>query len=221
MRLAELSAQVAVPVATIKYYLREGLLMPGRSLNRTRAEYGDEHVQRLRLIRSLIDVGGLGIAQVRTILAALDDPPESRHDLLGIAAATLPPVVGPGASESAESTPPEVSQAMDRLGWLADGAGNGDGERDRTRDIEPADLIPLSRAVRAAQQAGVPLPADRLVAYATAQLAVAQTDLDTVAAAADPAEALHIVVVGTLLTDPVLLELRRLAQVVASGQRWG
>jgi len=36
MRMAELSGRVRVPVATIKYYLREGLLPPGERTSRTR-----------------------------------------------------------------------------------------------------------------------------------------------------------------------------------------
>ena len=35
MRLAELSERSGVPTATIKYYLREGLLPPGRQVNAT------------------------------------------------------------------------------------------------------------------------------------------------------------------------------------------
>ena len=54
MRISELSRRSGVPVATIKYYRREGLLPEGRALNPTTVEYDEEHIQRLRLIRSLI-----------------------------------------------------------------------------------------------------------------------------------------------------------------------
>lgn len=45
MRLAELSRRSGVSTATIKYYLREGLLPPGRQVNPTTAEYDDGHLQ--------------------------------------------------------------------------------------------------------------------------------------------------------------------------------
>ena len=35
MKISELSAATDVPVATLKYYLREGLLPPGEALSRT------------------------------------------------------------------------------------------------------------------------------------------------------------------------------------------
>jgi DNA-binding transcriptional MerR regulator len=49
MRLSDLSAASGVPVATVKYYLREGLLPPGRLTAATSAQYDDSHLQRLRL----------------------------------------------------------------------------------------------------------------------------------------------------------------------------
>src|ERR1700716_801088 len=45
MRMAELSAESGVPVATIKYYLREGLLPPGERTSRNQARYDDVHVR--------------------------------------------------------------------------------------------------------------------------------------------------------------------------------
>lgn len=44
MRLSELSERSGVSTATIKYYLREQLLPPGRRVSATQAEYTDSHV---------------------------------------------------------------------------------------------------------------------------------------------------------------------------------
>ena len=49
--------------------------------------------------------------------------------------------------------------------------------------------------------------------------AVAEVDLDLALAAGSPAEAMHRVVVGTVMVDPVLLALRRVAQEAASAER--
>ncbi|MFF0079586.1 MerR family transcriptional regulator [Streptomyces canus] len=52
----------------------EGLLPEGRALNPTAVEYGEEHIQRLRLIRSLVQLGGLSVARTREVLEAVDRP---------------------------------------------------------------------------------------------------------------------------------------------------
>ena len=51
MRISELASRSGVPPATVKYYLREGLLHPGRALSRTQADYDASHVDRVRLVR--------------------------------------------------------------------------------------------------------------------------------------------------------------------------
>src|SRR4028119_2159610 len=51
MRLSDLSAASGVPVATVKYYLREGLVPPGRLTAATQAQYAASHLPRPRLVR--------------------------------------------------------------------------------------------------------------------------------------------------------------------------
>ena len=76
--------------------LREGLLPPGTSRGRTQADYGDDHVRRLRLIRTLIEVGGLAIADVHAVVAAVDDESLSLHDAFGVAHDAITPRHGLG-----------------------------------------------------------------------------------------------------------------------------
>ncbi|QIM20403.1 MerR family transcriptional regulator [Phycicoccus sp. HDW14] len=60
---------------TLKFYLRERVLPPGRATSRTSAEYGEEHVERVRLVRALIEHGGVAVAAVRRIVGVLESPP--------------------------------------------------------------------------------------------------------------------------------------------------
>src|SRR5439155_716721 len=64
MKMSELSRASGVPIATIKFYLREKLLPAGRATAATQAQYDEKHLARLRLIRALVDVGGLPLAAV-------------------------------------------------------------------------------------------------------------------------------------------------------------
>ncbi|WP_407318052.1 MerR family transcriptional regulator [Isoptericola halotolerans] len=211
MRISGLAAATGVPVATLKYYLREGLLPPGEFTARTQATYDQSHVSRVRLVRALIESAGLSLAAVRGVLAALDDPPSSRHDLLGAAhhplvaaeGARLPD--GAGADVSGEDEAAADDDAARRARALAEEHGGcGDGLLvDRLAD-----------QLRAAEAGGLDLSDDYLRGLAEAAALVAAADLSTVPS--EPAAALRQVVLGTLLTDPLLLTLRRLAQVRAS-----
>lgn len=90
MKLAELSRQSRISAATIKYYLREGMLQPGTKVRARLSEYDESHLRRLDLIDALICIVGLSISQVKTILAAVDDPQMSLDDVLTRATVALP-----------------------------------------------------------------------------------------------------------------------------------
>jgi DNA-binding transcriptional MerR regulator len=199
VRISELAERTDVPVHTLKYYLREGLLMPGRATGRTRAEYGEEHVERVRLVRALVEHGHVPIASVRAVVGALDSPPPHTHDLLGVAHCALP------APPTSGEVSAEVAELVASLGWdVGEGA--------------PA-LANLSDAVSVARANGVPLEPAHLRTYAEAMRRVADLDVDVALAAQSPADAMRMVVVGTVLVDPVLVALRRLAQEASSAQR--
>jgi len=199
VRISELGEVTGVPVHTLKYYLREGLLMPGLATSRTRAEYGPEHVERVRLVRALVDPGGVGIAGVRAILEALDAPPPSRHDLYGVAACAMP---APAADHPVDG---EATTLVEALGW-------------QVAADAPA-MRSLSAAVRAAEAAGIGLSAVLLRQYAEAMRGVAEVDLQVAERASSPQEAMRTVVIGTVMLDPVLLALRRVAQEAVSAER--
>ena len=199
MRISELAETTGVPVHTVKYYLREGLLMPGEVTSRTRAEYGPQHVERVRLVRALVEHGGVGIAGVRSILTALTAPPPSRHELLGVAHSALPT---PGDEGPVSD---EITALVADLGWhVCAGA--------------PATRA-LTAAVAAARAAGVPVSGESLRRYAEAMADVAAVDVDMALSATDSAAAMHTVVLGTVMVDPVLVALRRMAQEAVSAQR--
>jgi DNA-binding transcriptional MerR regulator len=74
MRISELSRHANVPTTTIKFYIREGLLPAGERSHRNQASYGEDHLQRLDLIRALRDVAALPLEVVREVLTQVDQP---------------------------------------------------------------------------------------------------------------------------------------------------
>ncbi|HYN30300.1 MAG TPA: MerR family transcriptional regulator [Dermatophilaceae bacterium] len=196
MRISQLAEVTGVPVPTVKFYLREGLLMPGAVTGPTRAVYAEEHVARVRLVRALTESAGLSLAAVREVLETLQHPPRSRHDLLGAAQCALP---APGREHEVSV---EVREVVESLGW-------------RVAPDTPL-LGSLTASVEAARSAGVHLDGRGLRHYAEAVRRVAEIDYAAAARATTVEEAIHLVTVGTAMLDPVLAMLRRLAQEAVS-----
>ena len=85
MKIAELSRRTGAPVATLKYYLREGLLTPGVATAVNQANYEEAHVHRVKLVRALVELGRLSIADARRVLEAVDDDSLPMHEAFGAA----------------------------------------------------------------------------------------------------------------------------------------
>ncbi|MDT0212521.1 MerR family transcriptional regulator [Rothia sp. ARF10] len=203
MRLAELSTETGVAVATLKYYLREGLLHPGRALSRTSADYDEGHVERVRLVRALSEVGGLSLARIRRVLDVITDPGTDRLHVLEAAQRTLAPEGADPCDDETDGRGVREDASRERvLAWV---------ER-RGWEVDPRDpfVDELARAWEACDHAALGLDEERMDRYADHVEGVAEVDVRSVPA--DPVRAVRHVVLGTVLVDPVLVALRRLAQ---------
>ena len=201
MRISELSERSGVTIPTLKYYLREGLLHPGELQGATRATYDDSHLERVRLVRTLVDVGRLSIERVREVVRAIDAPPAGRHELLGAAHEALRPQPASGAP---------APEALERLAAL-----------DLPECAHSPASLQLAEALTAAAAAGWSVEPETLARWLEAMRAVAETDVVAELGEVSPAEALRYAIVGNVLTDPVLLALRRVAQEAVSAERFG
>ena len=201
MWMSELSRRSGLPVPTIKFYLREGLLPPGESTGATRAHYDESHLRRLRLIRALADVAGLRLEEVRTILAAVDDESLPLHEVVGTAHTQL---------SASDSAPPStegrrhVDDLVRRWRWRVSPTSEH-------RDA-------LARALDALHSLDHPVSEALLDEYAAAMGAIAKREVAGVASD-DPVAATERAVVGTVLLEPVLLTIRRMAQENVSARR--
>jgi DNA-binding transcriptional MerR regulator len=198
VRISELARRTGVPVATIKYYLREGLLHAGEPTAATRADYDESHVRRLTLVRALLQDGGLSVAAAREVLGALQHS-GSFHDALGAVHSALPP-----AADDVE--PVRAAKLASELGWRL----HPDGPSQRQ----------LEHALQTLDAVGYPSSERRLRVYADAARKVAESDVASVPAASTE-EAATTVIVGTVLYEPVLLALRRMAHEAVSAERFG
>ncbi|MFB9441306.1 MerR family transcriptional regulator [Streptomyces showdoensis] len=192
---------------TIKYYVREGLLPAGRLTSPNQASYEETHVRRLRLIRALLDVGGLSVAGIREVIEAIDDPERPVHKVLGAAADRVVPQYEGERGDDLLAARAAVADLLARRGW-------------RTDDRAPA-AEALAVALAALESVGHGAFAELLDAYADAAEQVARVDVDYVARNVVREELVESVVVGTVLGDAMFAALRRLAHVDASDRVFG
>ncbi|MFI7701469.1 MerR family transcriptional regulator [Nonomuraea sp. NPDC049480] len=192
--MAALSVQTGVSVPTIKYYLREGLLPPGRPVGRDEAEYDAAHVRRLKLVCALVEYGDLSIAVIRDLIAHLDDPDVSGTDLLGVAPLTVTAQDDPPPGPDWDAAERIVDNLLRRRGW-------------KDLDQHPGRHV-LIGLVTSLAELGREDMLEVFDDHSVAAERVAEADLRVVGDPADRERALEIVVLG----DTVLATLRRLAQ---------
>ncbi|MFB9377176.1 MerR family transcriptional regulator [Kineococcus gynurae] len=209
MRISELSTRSGVSTASIKFYAREGLLPAGERTGYNQTDYSEAHLRRLRLIRSLIDVGGLPVAAAARVLASIDAPDHPLEQVLSTAQSALPQPVSPPSPASVR----RAEEFVAGRGWRAGPQNPG--------------LRILAGVLDAWAAVGREDLASVLPEYARAADVIAEADLDAVSTAVegartggDRAAAAQTVVVGTVLGDQLLVGLRRIAQENASARRY-
>jgi DNA-binding transcriptional MerR regulator len=199
MRIADLSRESGVPVPTIKYYVREGLLQPGEFTSPNQAHYDDSHVRQLKLIRALVDVGGLSIAATRDVLASIDDPGGSVRETIGkVQYATTPKRNYEADQQTRAAARREVEDLIVRRGW-------------QVKSTAPARQL-LAEAIAALHALGQDDLLTKLDDYAEAAEMIASSDLTAIRRRGNLESMVEGVAIGTVLGDVLLAALRRLAQ---------
>lgn len=199
MHVREVGAAAGVSVALVKFYVREGLLHPGRRDSVNSTTYDESHVLRVRLIRALVEGGRLSLAHVRELLDVIDDP-ELPVDAVVRDAHRAVTRVEQRPSDAAIAI---VRDAVEDNGWHI--------SPDNPGILQCASVIDTARAV------GRDDVRDMLRVYGPPVEEIARQDLAAVGrAAATRTRIAETVVVGTVLGDAMLLGMRRIAQEHAS-----
>jgi DNA-binding transcriptional MerR regulator len=206
MRLKELCKVSGCTAPTVKYYLREGLLHPGAHVNAREADYDASHVERLRLIRALREVGDLSITAVGNVIEAIQTPSLDVHEVLGSAVHAL----GPAAVETSggyEVERKEVLAYLDELHWTVD------------PNAPAVDLL-ASILARVREFWGDSADVHVFDRYAAAIDHLAKGDLDVIGDLGEMESTIRRMVVGTVLWDNATIALRRLAAENQSRRRY-
>ena len=204
VRISELSARSGVSIATIKYYLREGLLPSGEQTSANQATYGEAHLRRLRLVRALIDIGGLRLANVRATVAAIEDESAPLHEAFG--------AVMHGLDESpSEPQPDDVAAAQDEVQqWL-------EARLWSIEDAAPAQRR-LAESLAALRRFDFPATLADFDGAADAAEEAADFEVRYARGMSDRTAAVETMLVGTVVYERVFAEIRRLALEAASAR---
>ena len=204
MKISELAEQAGLSVATVKYYLREGLLPPGRLTSVTQAVYDESHLDRLRLIRVMRDVGGVPVASIGAVLEAIDDDQRPLHTVVGTAHHAL--ALNPAPQESHPDTRDEVLEYVRARGW-------------DVHAQSPA-LSAVAEALEALRVLWGVCGPEIFDVYADAADTLAGCELAFIDESRGTAETVEQVIVGTVVFERALVGLRRLAENNHSNRRF-
>lgn len=191
MKISELAAATGVPLATVKLYRREGMLMPGQAISQTQASYGPEHVERVNLIRTLSSLPGYSYNVLRTLFGLVDDETSPVYDRVVAAMQQLP------GGQLADSGTDRAQAAVHALGVNAN-------------DSDAA-MPQLEAALAAAEAVGLRLTPERLGMYWTHIQAIAAEEVAGMDEHTDGKDAVQYAIAGTAIYEPLVLALRRLA----------
>ncbi len=84
LKISELAAAAEVPVATVRHYLREGLLPEPEKTSRNMAYYSPELVERIQLIKQLQEERYLPLKVIRELLESGDGDPDRLRALIDL-----------------------------------------------------------------------------------------------------------------------------------------
>ncbi|GAA1823158.1 MerR family transcriptional regulator [Actinomadura chokoriensis] len=207
MQISELSDRSGLTVQTIKFYIREGLLPKGSAVSATRSEYDGRHLERLRLINALREVGDLPVAAIQRIIEAVEDDRIGLHGLVATARHAIGPHVAAPHDPHWRAAREDVDALVLELGWTV-------GADSPARDL-------LAHTFTALRRLGYPITLKDLRPYVRAAADVAEHEIGRVADGAPRGRAAHALLVSTVLYEQVLTALHRLAQEDASARRFG
>jgi DNA-binding transcriptional MerR regulator len=208
VRISELSDRTGVPVATIKYYLREGLLPEGDKRTPRLTDYDDRHVRRLELLRILRDVGDVPVDGLRRLVAATEARGATVHDLFAVAADALAP------------TPPSTGTALAETRAVADAMIEQAGWHHVREDSVDRDNLAATLELVRRFHTHPPDPGE-ITPYVALADQIARHEIGNLDDAKDRIGLLEEMIVGQVVFATVLMTLRRLAEEHHSFIRFG
>jgi len=196
VRISDLAREAATPLTAVKYYQREGLLPAGEKTAPNQTAYDRRHVERVRLVRALLETGGLSVAVTKQVLAVLDTDDAPLAEVFEVAQYSMTAPRSPEAAASREARD-RIADRVTAAGWAT--TTDNPGHETAARALDGLATI------------GFDAPDDYLDAYLTAAATAARADVAALQSRDGRDAIAELMVVGTVLGDPLFAGLRRIA----------
>lgn len=225
MKISELADAAGVPVATVRHYLREGLLPEGRKTSRNMAYYPAATVDRIRLIKLLQEERFMPLKVIRELLEREGGDPEAVRSLLaeadrGIDRALARERERTPAAEVSErfAVPLEVLERLAEVGILSSAA-----EGYTPADVRIVEAIARFRAGGYDERIGFTVYDTLRYRDAMAALVTQEVDvlMERLAGEMDPDQAMALIEAGNQPLNDLLAAMHTKALVAELERRRG
>lgn len=202
MKLAELAHRTGASKAAIKYWIREGVLPPGRLRNQTTAVYDERHVERVALIQTMRAEFDASIERIRDLTALID---ASGTPVVDVMQACQLIATGLAADEE----PPawfaqQVDELNRRAGWP---------------QVDSVAARALAAALAASARGGFVYELDQLAEYARGLAPLADGDIDSIRPDATLDVMARNLLIGAATQNRMFAALNQLAHTSAAVRR--
>jgi len=217
LRIGDLAERSGVPIPTIKYYIREGLLPPPPlKTGRTMAYYDAEYLERLRLVRRLREEHFLPVRVIRAVLAERGAEPLDPGDQ-ELLRRTVPGFLARVAPAAAPATRQELMTTYgvdaDELGTLEEMELVGEvGDGERRYGADDRALLGAMAALQAAGVSRERFPVEGMGHYVELLGELSRREVRTFLQRAhdlDPADLEALAARALALTEPILALIRK------------
>ncbi|AKV03811.1 Regulatory protein, MerR [Labilithrix luteola] len=198
--IQELAEATSVSVASIKFYLREGLLPPGDASRPHRAYYDESHVRRLAVIRAMRDAD-ISIDAMRRAFEAVTAPRADAVDAIAPAIDALAVATdAPGVDAILHQARRDVAELFRKARLSV---------RDEAGSRETA-----ARALASIRRFGFSFTFEELALYLEmltplARVEIEQNESTRTMLLSDKEGSLELAVLGTVLFEPIMIAFRR------------
>ncbi|REJ05720.1 MerR family transcriptional regulator [Microbacterium bovistercoris] len=201
MKLSELARETGATTASLKFWMREGVLPAGELRNQTTAVYGQRHLDRVALIQTLRSEFDASIAGIRGLTSLIDRPDAVPLDVMEacqVIATGL--AIGEVHDEYAEL----IGELHDRVGWIR---------------FDSLAAGVLAHALAASARVGYPYSLAALEQYARMLDPIAESDIGAI----QPEGTLDVMarnlLVAAAAQNRVLIAMNQLAHTAAAVRR--